>query len=83
MAASTAFQRDALVERLFAAKLGLMDLAVIHIGERLGFYAALAKEPGLTSDTRAATRLPDGRSRPAVLDQPSPRDGGSRPDSPT
>ena len=45
MAVSTDSQRDALVERLFAAKLGLMDLATIHIGERLGLYDALASEP--------------------------------------
>ena len=62
MAVSTDAQRDALVERLFAAKLGLMDLAIIHIGERLGLYAALAKEPGLTSAELAERTGTDERS---------------------
>ncbi len=34
--------RDALVGRLFEAALGTFDIAALHVGERLGLYAALA-----------------------------------------
>ena len=33
--------RDALVERLFGAVLGMSDLYMVYIGNRLGFYGAL------------------------------------------
>lgn len=33
---------DALVERLFAATIGTLEIASVHIGGRLGFYRALA-----------------------------------------
>jgi hypothetical protein len=62
VSADTDARRDALVERMLAAKLGLMDLATIHIGERLGFYTALAKEPGLTSSELAQRTGTDERS---------------------
>jgi 2-polyprenyl-3-methyl-5-hydroxy-6-metoxy-1,4-benzoquinol methylase len=41
-------QRDALAERLFGATLGAMDLFAVYLGDRLGFYRALAERP-LTS----------------------------------
>jgi SAM-dependent methyltransferase len=63
MAVSTEARRDALVERMLAAKIGLMDLATIHIGERLGLYAALANAPaGVTSAELAARTGTDERS---------------------
>jgi SAM-dependent methyltransferase len=46
--------RDALVERLFEAALGTFDLAALHVGERLGLYAALAGGP-LTAHELALT----------------------------
>lgn len=42
-------QRDALVGRIFQSTLGVMDLLTIYIGDRLGFYSALAKEGPATS----------------------------------
>ena len=37
-----AARRDALASRLMEATLGLMDVAAIYIGDRLGLYRALA-----------------------------------------
>jgi 2-polyprenyl-3-methyl-5-hydroxy-6-metoxy-1,4-benzoquinol methylase len=45
---------DALVERLFGAVLATMDLHAVHLGDRLGYYRALAGVP-LTS-TELASR---------------------------
>ena len=47
-------QRDALVERLFAAALGVNDLYLVHIGDRLGLYRALGSEGSMTSSELAA-----------------------------
>jgi 2-polyprenyl-3-methyl-5-hydroxy-6-metoxy-1,4-benzoquinol methylase len=46
-------RRDALVERLFAATLGAMDVLAVYIGDRLGFYRALAERGALTSEELA------------------------------
>jgi 2-polyprenyl-3-methyl-5-hydroxy-6-metoxy-1,4-benzoquinol methylase len=42
-------QRDALVERLMLSTLGMMEIASVYIGDRLGFYQALAPAHSLTS----------------------------------
>lgn len=47
--------RDALVARLFEAALGAFDLAALHVGERLGFYATLADGPATAAELAAAT----------------------------
>jgi SAM-dependent methyltransferase len=47
--------RDALVGRLFEAALGTFDLAALHVGERLGLYAALAGGPLAAGELAAAT----------------------------
>ena len=47
--------RDALVGRLFEAALGTFDLAALHVGERLGLYAALADGPHTAPGLAAAT----------------------------
>jgi len=47
--------RDALVGRLFEAALGTFDIAALHVGERLGFYAALADGPHTAPELAAAT----------------------------
>ena len=47
--------RDALASRLFEAALGTFDLAAVHVGERLGFYAALADGPRTAPELAAAT----------------------------
>ena len=33
---------EALVERLFGSVLGMMDVYMVYVGDRLGFYRALA-----------------------------------------
>lgn len=40
---------DALVERIFDAVLGTMDVQAAYLGDRLGYYRALAHAEGLTS----------------------------------
>jgi ubiquinone/menaquinone biosynthesis C-methylase UbiE len=42
-------RRDALVERLFQATLGAMDVFAVYLGDRLGLYRALAERGALTS----------------------------------
>ena len=45
---------DALVERLFGALLGAMDLFSVYLGDRLGYYRALAEGGPATSSELAA-----------------------------
>src|SRR5690606_10571587 len=40
---------DALSGRLFAATVGAMDMLTVYIGDRLGYYRALAQHGGQTS----------------------------------
>jgi ubiquinone/menaquinone biosynthesis C-methylase UbiE len=47
-ATSTEEQRDALVGRLFEAALGTWDLFAVYLGDKLGFYRALAERGTLT-----------------------------------
>jgi 2-polyprenyl-3-methyl-5-hydroxy-6-metoxy-1,4-benzoquinol methylase len=47
-------QRDAFVERLLQSTSGVFDMFTIYIGDRLGFYQALAANGGLTSVELAA-----------------------------
>ena len=42
-------RRDALVERLFQATLGAMDVLAVYLGDRLGLYRALADRGRLTA----------------------------------
>jgi len=42
-------QRDALAERLFGAALGAYELMTVHLGDRLGYYRALAERGESTS----------------------------------
>ncbi len=46
---------DALVERLFAAVLGTMDLHAVYLGDRLGYYRALAGGPLTSAELAART----------------------------
>jgi SAM-dependent methyltransferase len=48
-AADAVGRRDALVERLFEATVGTWDLLAVYLGNRLGFYRALAERGSLTS----------------------------------
>jgi 2-polyprenyl-3-methyl-5-hydroxy-6-metoxy-1,4-benzoquinol methylase len=45
---------DALVERLFAATIDTLELASVHVGNRLGFYRALAEGGDATPGELAA-----------------------------
>jgi SAM-dependent methyltransferase len=45
---------DALVARLFAATIDTLELASVHVGNRLGFYGALADGGGTTPGELAA-----------------------------
>jgi 2-polyprenyl-3-methyl-5-hydroxy-6-metoxy-1,4-benzoquinol methylase len=47
--------RDALVERLFEAVLGMTDVYTVYMGDRLGLYKALADGNELEADIAAAT----------------------------
>ena len=46
--------RDALVERLFDATLGALELLNVHVGQRLGLYATLASAGPVTAPELAA-----------------------------
>jgi hypothetical protein len=46
-------RRDALVERLFMAAVGAMDVLGVYVGERLGLYSALAERGPSTSQELA------------------------------
>ena len=47
-------QRDAFIERMLRATGGLFDIFTIYIGDRLGYYQALAEQGWLTSTQLAA-----------------------------
>jgi SAM-dependent methyltransferase len=52
---------EALVERLFAATIGTLELASIHLGERLGLYRALADGGDATPAELAGRTVTDER----------------------
>lgn len=45
-----AIDRDALVERLFQATVGALELFGVYIGDRLGLYAILAEHADLSAE---------------------------------
>ena len=53
MPAEPSERRDALVERLFGATLGAMDVLSVYLGDRLGLYRALAERGASTSEELA------------------------------
>jgi 2-polyprenyl-3-methyl-5-hydroxy-6-metoxy-1,4-benzoquinol methylase len=52
---ATAATRDALVERLFEAVLGMTDVYTVYVGDRLGLYAALADGKSSEAEIADAT----------------------------
>jgi SAM-dependent methyltransferase len=51
-------RRDALVERLFAASVGALDVLAVYFGDRLGLYRALAERgPSTSAALASATGL--------------------------
>jgi SAM-dependent methyltransferase len=55
MSTATQTQTDALIERLFGATIGALELAAIHVGDRLGFYRSLDEDGPATPAELAAT----------------------------
>lgn len=53
MAADASARRDVLVERLFGATLGAMDVLSVYLGVRLGLYRALADRGSSSSEELA------------------------------
>ena len=62
-------QRDALAERLFGAALGAYELMTVHLGDRLGYYRALAEAGAVTSAELAAATGTDERYAREWLEQ--------------
>jgi len=62
-------QRDALVERLFGAALGAYELLTVHLGDRLGYYRALAQGAELRSAELADDTGTDERYAREWLEQ--------------
>jgi 2-polyprenyl-3-methyl-5-hydroxy-6-metoxy-1,4-benzoquinol methylase len=62
-------QRDALAERLFGAALGAYELMTVHLGDRLGYYRALAERGQLTSAELAEATGTDERYAREWLEQ--------------
>ena len=46
-------RRDALVERVFASSIRFMEILSIYVGDRLGFYRALADNGAATASELA------------------------------
>ena len=49
-------RREELVERLFGSVLGMVDLHMLHLGDRLGLYRALADGAATPAEVAEATR---------------------------
>ena len=62
-------QRDALAERLFGAALGAYELMTVHLGDRLGYYRALAGGGDVTSAELARETGTDERYAREWLEQ--------------
>ena len=48
---------EALVERLFGSVLGMMDVYMVYVGDRLGFYRKLADGAAAPAELAAATGM--------------------------
>jgi 2-polyprenyl-3-methyl-5-hydroxy-6-metoxy-1,4-benzoquinol methylase len=64
-------RRDALVERLFEAVLGMNDLHMVYVGDRLGYYRAVVDSGSLTSSELAAATATHERYAREWLEQQS------------
>jgi len=54
LSAADTLDRDRFIDRLFGDAQGAFNIFAVHIGDRLGFYRALAGSPGLTPAALAA-----------------------------
>ena len=66
MAETETDRRDALVERLFENTIGALELFSVHLGWRLGLYAALRDAQSLTAGELAAAAGIDAALRARV-----------------
>ena len=62
-------RRDALVERIFGSCIGFMEILSIYVGDRLGFYRALADDGGVTASQLADATGTNGRYAREWLEQ--------------
>jgi ubiquinone/menaquinone biosynthesis C-methylase UbiE len=62
-------RRDAFAERLFGAALGAYELLTVHLGDRLGYYAALAERGRSTAAELAGATGTDERYAREWLEQ--------------
>ena len=62
-------RRDALVERIFGSSIGFMEILSIYVGDRLGFYRALAGDSGATVSQLADATGTHGRYAREWLEQ--------------
>src|SRR5215218_7897313 len=62
-------RRDALVERRFGSSIRFMEILSIYVGDRLGFYRALADDGGATASQLAETTGTNGRYAREWLEQ--------------
>ena len=62
-------RRDALVERIFGSSIGFMEILSIYVGDRLGFYRALADDVGATASQLADATATNERYTREWLEQ--------------
>jgi 2-polyprenyl-3-methyl-5-hydroxy-6-metoxy-1,4-benzoquinol methylase len=62
-------RRDALVERIFGSSIGFMEILSIYVGDRLGFYRALADDGGATASQLADATATNERYAREWLEQ--------------
>jgi 2-polyprenyl-3-methyl-5-hydroxy-6-metoxy-1,4-benzoquinol methylase len=62
-------RRDALAERVFGSCIGFMEILSIYVGDRLGFYRALADDGGATGSQLADATATDERYAREWLEQ--------------
>jgi len=55
--------RDRLVERLFGATIGALDLLHVWVGERLGLYSALAEAPATSTELAQRAHIDERYAR--------------------
>ena len=67
-------QRDALVERLFGAAIGTLEVLCVYVGDRLGLYQALATLGPCTPPVLAAATATDQRYVREWLEQQAAAD---------
>ena len=75
-------RRDALVERLFGATIGTLELFGVYLGDRLGLYTALAGTDALGPDDLARRAGIAPRYAREWLEQQAVAGTGSRQSTP-